>query len=79
MPHKPSSAVSFDALYPAVAKWTKGGGWIEVGYDDYSRSFIRVLDIGGMIWEGKTRYRSVDAALRAAEKAVSRWYAENEG
>ena len=35
--------------YPYVAEWVKEFGWIEVSYDDFLRSFIRVLDIGGMI------------------------------
>lgn len=80
MPGKTSKlahVATFDTLYPAVAWWMREGGWVEVGYDDFSKSFIRVLDIGGMIWEGKHRYRSVDEAFRSAEKAIEKWRAEN--
>ena len=72
MTPRPSSA-SFDGLYPAVAAWMKDGGWVEIGYDDCRSSFIRVLDIGGMIWEGEDAYASVDEAFRTAEKAIRRW------
>jgi hypothetical protein len=59
-----------DDAYPYVAGWVDGGGWIELGQDEYSRSFIRILDIGGMLWEGPTRYTSLDALLREAEAAL---------
>jgi hypothetical protein len=77
MPKSQKPDVTFQSLYPAVAEWTKGWGWIEMGQDDFSRSFIRVLDIGGMIWEGKYKYGSVDEALKAAEKAIEKWHEEN--
>ena len=73
--------VSHDALpdnrmlehaYPHVADWVSGGGWIELGKNEYIRSFIRILDIGGMLWECTTRYRSLDALLRDAEAALTR-------
>jgi len=74
---KPSHDARPDQLmleqaYPHVADWVYGGGWIELGQNDYSRSFIRILDIGGMLWEGTTRYRSLDALLGDAEAALTR-------
>lgn len=69
----------FDQEYPNLAWFVKENhGWIELGRDDYSRSMIRILDPGGMIWEGKSSYKSVDAALRAAEEAIIRFRTENE-
>jgi hypothetical protein len=35
-----------------------------------SASFVRALDIGGMVWEGEATYASVDAALHALEAAL---------
>ena len=46
--------------YPHVARWVRDFGWIEIGHDDFSRSMVRALDIGGMIWEGKPRYPTLD-------------------
>jgi hypothetical protein len=58
--------------YPYIAAWVDSGGWIELGQNEYSRSFIRILDIGGMLWEGTTRYISLDALLHDAEEALRR-------
>ncbi len=52
-------------------------GWIEIGRDDFSQSLIRVLDSGGMIWEGQDNYASLDAALRAADAAIAVWFEDN--
>jgi hypothetical protein len=63
----------FARLYPHVARWVQTHGWIEIGYDDYSPSFVRALDIGGMIWEGPEHYRTIDEALQALEHALTEW------
>jgi hypothetical protein len=47
-------------------------GWIEVGQDDDSQSFVRALDMGGMVWEGKPKYKTVDAALDDLEAALEK-------
>ena len=66
----PSSML--EQAYPHIAAWVDGGGWIELGQNEYSRSFIRILDIGGMLWEGTTRYHSLDALFDDAEAALKR-------
>ena len=38
-----------DDAYPQLASWVFERGWIEIGSDENTRSFIRVLDIGGMV------------------------------
>ena len=47
-------------------------GQIEIGQDDDSQSFVRALDMGGMVWEGKPKYKSVDAALDDLEAALEK-------
>jgi hypothetical protein len=47
-------------------------GWIEIGQDDDSQSFVRALDMGGMVWEGKPKYKSVDAALDDLEAVLEK-------
>ena len=59
--------------YPHVARWVRDFGWIAIGHDDFSRSMVRALDIGGMIWEGKTRYPSLDALLQDLDQALAAW------
>lgn len=70
---KPSDP--FTALYPNVASWVQDG-LIEIGRDDVQHSFIRVLDVGGMIWEGNN-YPTIHAALMAADQAIIEWLAWN--
>lgn len=67
---------SHDQRYPNIAAWVQDG-WIELGRDDFSRSFIRVLDIGGLVWEGTAEYETVEAALLDAEAAIAAWFEEN--
>jgi hypothetical protein len=55
---------TFEARYPNIAAWIRDHeGWIEFGRDEYSHSLIRVLDLGGLVWEGNKRYVSIDEAL----------------
>lgn len=63
--------------YPNVAAWVAGSGWIELGDDGCSASFVRALDIGGMIWEGKANYVTVDAALADLDAAIAVWFKAN--
>jgi hypothetical protein len=60
-------ADSFESLYPHIAFWVAYAGWIEIGNDERSPSFVRALDGGGMVWEGKRKYKSVGEAFRALE------------
>ena len=69
-------SASFDQRYPNIAAWVQDG-WIELGQDDFSHSFIRVLDIGGLVWEGAANYETIEAALLDAEAAIAAWFEEN--
>lgn len=60
--------------YPHLSEWVRTHGWIELGQTDWTRSFIRVLDEGGIVWEGDEQYSSVEEALQAAEQAVITWW-----
>ncbi len=70
-------AQSFEGKYPLVSEWVEHFGWVEIGYDDNRRSFVRVLDIGGMIWEGDESYESIDAMFNALELAIGAWKEQN--
>jgi hypothetical protein len=61
----------FEERYPNIATWIhEHDGWIEIGRDEYSSSLIRVLDPGGMVWEGEERYASIGDAFAAADRAI---------
>lgn len=62
-----------EQAYPHVARWIMTHGWIEIGQDDWSRSFVRALDIGGMVWEGENSYRSIDDAFQALDAGLAEW------
>ena len=63
---------SFSETYPKIAYWTESCGWIEIGQEEYSESFIRVLDEGGMCWESEREYKSFDDALSDLEAALEK-------
>lgn len=59
--------VQTEKTYPNIARWVdEHEGWIEIGYDVDSplTSFVRALDCGGMPWEGKDSYDSLDEAMQ---------------
>jgi hypothetical protein len=66
-------ASSFEENYPNIARWVKSYGWIELGSDEYSRSLVRALDEGGMVWEGTANYGTLDEAIDALETALAEW------
>ena len=63
---------TIEKYYPCLAAWVLDG-WLEVGYNDGTDSFIRLLDEGGMVWEGANSYPTLDAALEDAEEAAKKW------
>jgi hypothetical protein len=69
-------AQSLDATYPTIARWVQEYGWIEIGQDDMSQSFVRALDEGGMVWEGQAHYSTLDAALQDLEAGLAAWMQE---
>ena len=66
-----------DEAFPHLTTWVTTYGWIEIGYDDYQRSFIRALDSGGMVWEGSIEYATLESALQALDDALAVWMKEN--
>ena len=68
----------FDQRFPTIARWvSEEEGWVELGADHDSRSLVRALYGGGMVWEGKGGYKSLDEALRAMEEGIATWLDEH--
>jgi hypothetical protein len=68
----------FERSFPHIAEWVSGGGYVEIGYTDYYvRAFVRALDEGGVIYEGRTEYASIDEALCDLDAGIAVWCAEN--
>jgi len=49
--------------YPNLDWWVNNHGWIELGSDTYSNSWLRLLDEGGTCWEDEDG-DSLDEALQ---------------
>lgn len=60
-----------DATFPTIARWVMEYGWIEIGHDDMSRSLVRALDEGGLVWEGQEDYPTLNAALQDLEAGLA--------
>ncbi len=69
-------AGDFAHRYPNVNRFVFERGWIEIGADEYSRSLIQALDLGGLVWEGKAGYDSLDEALVDLEHGLAQWMKE---
>ena len=68
-----SEARSFESQYPSITLWVNERGCIEIGLNEFSTSFVRALDEGGLVWEGNDQYASLDDALRALDAAIAEW------
>ena len=69
---------NLDATYPTIARWVMEYGWIEIGHDDMSQSFVRALDEGGLVWEGQEDYATFDDALWDLEAGLVAWMREQD-
>jgi len=70
---------SFEEKHPNLERFIDGGsgGWIELGDSENVNSFARAYDMGGTIYEGKSEYESIDAALQDLEKHVGKYMKDN--
>jgi len=77
MKAKHTMATSFEEAYPNIAHFVDTIGYITIGYDDSPlTSFIRALDPGGMVWEGKDTYKTLEEALQDLEAGLGKWMDE---
>ena len=65
-----------EAAYPNIAKWV-GGGWIEIGEQEWGGFAARALDKGGLVYE-KEGCRTLGEAMTALERGLLQWFEENE-
>ena len=65
----------FATSYPNITAFIKDyEGWVVIGRDEYSRSLVRAVNGGGLVWEGETHYATMDDALQALEAGVTTWW-----
>lgn len=69
----PKKATGFEQIYPNITEWVNSYGWIEIGDNGQSGSFVRALDEGGMVWESDENYATLDKVLNALEAGLAEW------
>jgi hypothetical protein len=67
----PQGATGFEHMYPNITRWVQSYGWIEIGDDGQSPSFIRALDEGGTVWESEEDDTRLGEALDALEAGLA--------
>ncbi len=67
----PGGASGFEQTYPNIARWVQSYGWIEIGNDGQSPSFVRALDEGGMVWESDDDDATLDEVLLSLESFLA--------
>jgi hypothetical protein len=69
---------AFSSAFPYITEWVARGGWVEIGYTErYIGAFVRALDEGGVVYEGRTEYESLDEAVEDLESGIQAWTSEN--
>jgi hypothetical protein len=63
---------SFEANYPAITRWIKEFGQIEIGGASFADFFVKAVDRDGIQWGGKREYTSIDEALKDLERGIER-------
>jgi hypothetical protein len=67
----------FVNTFPNIIRWVTEQGWIEIGQDENSKSLVRAIDPGGLVWESSEKQTSIDDALYALENYLEKWFEEN--
>jgi len=57
----------FDKNYPYLATWAMTEGRIEIGYEYYTNSILRIIHEGGTVWEDEES-KTIDEALKRGEQ-----------
>jgi len=58
--------------YPNIADWVDSRGWLAIGPNEESNSFIRAFDDdSSLVWQGAESYDSLEEALQALDEALA--------
>src|SRR5262249_10497860 len=65
---------SFESDYPAITRWIKESGHIEIGGSSFADPFVKAVNRDGLLWGGRREYTTIDEALRDLEAGIVRVY-----
>ena len=63
--------------HPSLTAFIDSGGRLEIGYIYQLGVSAIIVDEGGVVWEGKKNYESLEALLDEAEQAIKEWIGKN--
>lgn len=63
--------------YPSLTSFLDNDGRLEIGYIYELGISVIAFDEGGVVWEGKEKYESLEVLLDDAERAIKSWINEN--
>jgi hypothetical protein len=66
---------SVEKLFPAIAKWVRGYGHIEMGNQEMFGFVVRALDYGGLVFEDD-KPDTLAEAMAALDKGLAAWFKE---
>ncbi|NEQ29086.1 MAG: hypothetical protein F6K28_61130 [Microcoleus sp. SIO2G3] len=69
---------TFEQQYPTIHRFVQEIGWIEIGQHEMIPAFVRAYDLGGTVYEGRSSYPSLEAALQDLESGILA-YLDREG
>lgn len=67
--------MNFEKAYPQLDLWLKERGWVEIGADENSDSWIRIIDEGGLVWESEEK--SLNKSLKSVELFLKSYMEED--
>jgi hypothetical protein len=66
---------SVEKLFPAIAQWVRGYGYIEIGDQEMFGFLVRALDDSGLVFEDD-KPDTLAEAMAALEKGLTKWFKE---
>jgi hypothetical protein len=64
-----------ETMFPAIAKWVRGYGHIEIGDQDSIGFCVRALDYGGLVLEDNSA-ETLAEAMAALEQGLGKYFAD---
>lgn len=77
MPRPTVEQAAVEQTFPAVAKWVRGYGHVEIGDQESFGFVVRTLDYGGLVFEDD-KADTLAEAMAALEKGLAEYF-EREG
>lgn len=61
--------------YPNLTYFIEHIGRVEIGHNDETplNSFVRAINAGGLVWERKDQYDTLEEALQDVENGIEVW------